>query len=97
MSENIIGTYDEGYRDGFRKGKEEANKVMEQMLHTSCNPIVYSMPETEAVKLLQEQIQKLKCCTNCKHYSMKFLPYFCIKNQTSPHCTERCDKWELSD
>ncbi len=46
---------------------------------------------------LKLQIQKLKCCSNCKHYSMKFLPYFCIKNQTSPHCTKCCDKWELSD
>ena len=59
-------TYEEGLRDGFIKGQEEANKVMEQMLQTSCNPIVYSMPETEAVKLLQEQIEKMKKYTKCE-------------------------------
>ena len=53
-------TYEEGLRDGFNKGKEQANTVMEQMLHTSCNPIVFSMPETEAVKLLQEYLHLYK-------------------------------------
>ena len=50
----------------------------------------------EAVKEL-EQYEKMKCCSNCKHHSREFLPYFCIKNQTPTHCTELCDKWELSD
>ena len=62
-------TYEDGVRDGFIKGMEEANRIIEQMLHTACNTIVYAMPETEAVKLLQEQIQKLKCCGNCKYHS----------------------------
>ena len=53
-------TYEEGLRDGFQKGQEEANKVMEQMLHTSCNPIVCDLPETEAVKLLQERLKLYK-------------------------------------
>ena len=46
---------------------------------------------------LEAQIEKMKCCTNCKYYSMRFLPYFCTKNGTSPHCTSNCDKWEIKE
>lgn len=53
-------TYEEGVRDGFIKGQEEANKVIKQMLHTSCNPVVCTLPETEVVKLLQEHLQLYK-------------------------------------
>lgn len=55
-------TYEEGLRDGFHIGQEKANKVMEQMLHTACNPvpIVCDLPETEAVKLLQKENTELK-------------------------------------
>lgn len=54
-------TYEEGLKDGFLKGQEEANKVMEQMLHATCNPtVVCELPETEAVKLLQEHLQLYK-------------------------------------
>ncbi len=61
-------TYEEGLRDGFLKGLENVNKVMEQMLHTACNPIAYVIPETEAIKLLKEQIEKMKRCEICGHY-----------------------------
>lgn len=53
-------TYEEGLRDGFLKGQEELNKVMEQMLHASYNPVVCNLPETEAIKLLQEHLQLYK-------------------------------------
>ena len=54
--------YEEGLRDGFLKGQEEAaNKVMEQMSHATCNPaVVCELPETEAVKLLQEHLHLYK-------------------------------------
>ena len=62
MSDAIerLKSYEEGLRDGFIKGQEEANKIMEQMLHTSCKPIVCPLPETEAVKILQEHLQLYK-------------------------------------
>ena len=54
-------TYEEGLKDGFLKGQEEANKVMEQMLHAACNPaVVCDLPETEVVKLLQEHLHLYK-------------------------------------
>lgn len=53
--------YEEGLKDGFLKGLEEANKVIEQMLHATCNPtVVCDLPETEAVKLLQEHLYLYK-------------------------------------
>ena len=54
-------------------------------------------PLQNQVKELEEQIEKMKCCSKCKHYSMNYLPYFCIKKQTAPHCTEHCDDWELRE
>ncbi|SEP81282.1 hypothetical protein SAMN04487977_101502 [Treponema bryantii] len=62
MSDAIerLKTYEEGLRDGFIKGQEEANKVMEQMLHATCNPVVCDLPETEAIKLLKERIKELE-------------------------------------
>lgn len=53
-------TYEEGIRDGFLKGQEEVNKVLEQMLYTTCNPVVCELPETEAVKLLQKENTELR-------------------------------------
>lgn len=91
-------TYEEGFRDGFYKGQEEANKLMEQMLHASCNPIVYAFPETEAVKLLQAQIQKLKCCENCKHHSFWGDELKCnLDYDTEFECLKTKSKWEMVD
>ena len=53
-------TYEEGLRDGFIEGQGKANKVMEQMLYTTCNPVVCDLPETEVVKLLQKENTELK-------------------------------------
>ena len=46
---------------------------------------------------LEAQIEKMKCCSMCKYYSMSFLPYWCTKNNTSPHCTSKCAKWEIKE
>lgn len=90
-------TYEEGLRDGFIKGQEEANKVMEQMLQTSCKPIVCPLPETEAVKILLEQIQKMKCCENCKHHSFWGDELKCnlLSYDDELECLKTKNKWEL--
>ena len=92
-------TYEEGLRDGFIKGQEEANRVMEQMLHTSCKPIVCPLPETEAVKILQEQIQKMKCCENCKHHGFMGNELICHLGsyETELECLKTKSHWELTD
>lgn len=71
----------------------------------NVNPNLDSMCEmlktihdlSERNKMLETQIEKMKCCSMCKYYSMRFLPYFCTKNNTSPHCTSKCDKWEIKE
>ena len=98
----IPKTYEEGLRDGFLKGQEEANKVMEQMLHTTCNPVVYALPETEAIKTLQKQIQKMKTCGNCKHCYQNDYENLSCDITPEPYCSNTlgtviCDKWELSN
>ena len=49
------------------------------------------------IRELTEKIEKMKCCSMCKYYSMSFLPYWCTKNNTAPHCTSKCDKWEIKE
>ena len=49
------------------------------------------------IKELKTQIEQMKCCSMCKYYSMSFLPYWCTKNNTAPHCTSKCDKWEIKE
>lgn len=69
----------------------------------SVNPKLDAMCEmlktihdlSERNKMLEKQIEKMKCCSMCKHYSMSFLPYWCTKNNIAPHCTSKCDKWEI--
>ena len=81
-------TYEEGYRDGFIKGTEQARKTIEELAQGVCNPIIYQVPESEAVKILQEQIQKMKCCENCEYWHKHG---FC-------NCDEECnnyDKWKM--
>lgn len=46
---------------------------------------------------LEQKIEEMKCCGMCKYYSMSFLPYYCTKNNTAPHCTSKCDKWEIKE
>lgn len=59
-----IKTYEEGYHDGFMKGTEKARKTVEELAEGVCNPIIYEVPESGAIKILQEQIQKLKADMN---------------------------------
>lgn len=87
-------TYEEGLRDGFIKGQEEANKIIEQMAHISYTPFVCGcLPETEAVKILKAQIQKMKCCYNCKHFENYDMKIDCVRDR---NC-HSFDKWELKE
>ena len=92
-------TYEEGLRDGFIKGQEEASKLMKQMLHASCKPIVCPLSETEAVKILQEQIMKMRCCENCKHHCFWGNELNCrtLSYDEELECMKTKNHWELAD
>lgn len=92
-------TYEEGLRDGFCKGQEEANKLMEQMLHASCKPVLFDLTKTEAIKLLKEQIMKMRCCENCKHHGFMGNELICHLESydTEFECLKTKSHWELID
>jgi type II secretory ATPase GspE/PulE/Tfp pilus assembly ATPase PilB-like protein len=92
-------SYEEGLRDGFVKGQEEAQKIIEQMAQTSCKPIVCSLPETEAIKLLNEQIMKMRCCENCKHHGFMGNELICHLGSydTEFECMKTKSHWELNE
>ena len=46
------------------------------------------------VNELKEQIDKMKCCENCKHFDFDE-PKYCHKGVYN--CAYVCDKWELGD
>lgn len=46
---------------------------------------------------LREQIEKMKCCTTCKYYNMKYLPYWCDKLNEPKNCWRKCDDWKLKE
>ena len=41
------------------------------------------------IKELEQQIEKMKCCANCKHY-------FCMCENVDDE-KQYCDKWELAE
>lgn len=58
---------------------------------------------TEATKELQEQIEKMKNCNNCKHknYNWSFQPICTVRKNDDRDIenpiTCKCDKWELAE
>ena len=92
-------TYEDGYNDGFMKGTEQARKTIEELAEGICNPIIYEIPESVAVKLLQEQIKKMRCCENCDYYSYwgdKLKCNYSIIKEIKENKIDEChnfDKW----
>lgn len=73
--------------------KDRINRAEEIQRYTEnrCETL-----EKENVKLKQ-QIEKMKCCTNCKHHNFSYMPYCCNKNNIAIHSWNLCDKWELAE
>lgn len=46
---------------------------------------------------LETQIGEMKCCCNCKHYNMAYIPYWCNKNKSPTFPRFKCDKWEIRE
>ena len=92
MSESIElpKTYEDGLKDGIKEGLKLARETLKRK-GVSSNLVCSNLPETEAIKILKEQIEKMKCCYNCKHYEDYDFKKDCIKNTK---CNSY-DKWEL--
>ena len=83
------------------EGRDNEIRELEERNANQAENLRVTMLEEEKkgkeIAELKAQIEKMKCCGMCKHYSMSFIPYWCTKNNTSPHCTSKCDKWELAN
>ena len=84
----------ENLRTTYIEPKEKRIEELEMTVGTLRN---FSNEQATCIEKLETQIEKMKCCSICKHYSMSFLPYWCTKNNTAPHCTSKCDKWEIKE
>lgn len=98
---SIVERIDEELKDfiisvGFDCAEPREKRIteLEMTVGTLRN---FSNEQATCIEKLETQIEKMKCCSMCKYYSMRFLPYFCTKNNTSPHCTSKCDKWEMKE
>ena len=78
MSANII------YKLGFKAGHDIATKEMQEDLKHKKIAI---KTRKARIKDLEKQIEKMKCCTNCKHSRTEY-----------EHCkTDKHEKWELKE
>ena len=49
------------------------------------------------IKELEQQIEKMKCCSLCNNYNMNYLPYWCKKNCVPTQPYEKCKCWEIKE
>ena len=81
----------------FLKVAEPREKRIVELEMTVGTLRTFSNEQATCIEKFEEQIEKMKCCSMCKYYSMSFLPYWCTKNNTAPHCSSKCDKWEIKE
>ena len=74
--------YKKGWKDGAEFGYNKATEELE------ARKFAIAMSE-KVEKQLREQIEKMKCCENCKHYSAS-----CCCNLPFDDCFE-LSAWEL--
>lgn len=96
------------YQHRYLKKKSQENRYKMNFHFLECSKMKHKIKqvdkwikELENVQSLQkenqrfqEQIEKMKCCTNCKHY--------CINNEDEFDCCRsydcaKFDKWELKE
>ena len=60
-----------------------------------------SVVDLQKIDELKAQIEKMKCCYNCKYgriYFVKEIIVDCLANKVNPNNKyENCDKWELAE
>ena len=103
MTEKQIEQKAEGYSDAFIakgvakasyiKGYKEATKDLEKQIQIDAEQIRALQKQngelTDKVKELEAQIEKMKCCANCKKY-------WCMCEYGDREM-QICDKWEIKE
>ena len=67
-------------------------KNMEMQIDDLKEQILESEEENAGLK---EQIEKMKCCENCKHIGRKFIAVACLLKNTTEMPDVCCDKWGM--
>ena len=58
----------------------------------------FFQPLNKRIEELKQQIEKMKCCSNCKHYHWSNGEDWCNDHYGQPMYDEECkDKWELKE
>ena len=92
----------EGWYGGYEISTKELQKENEQLkkkLVQTQDAVTMQMYTNKANKEqsemkiahLEKQIEKMKCCQNCKYFS------FCPRNCANEECCNGYDKWELAE
>lgn len=61
----LVNAHNEGYNRGYAKAQAEIDQLKAQIeaLETRCNELFFQVNEQIA------QIEKMKVCSNCKHFN----------------------------
>lgn len=88
-------TRKQDYLAGLTEGRKE--KCFEQNSDGTIRPCEVMKENAE----LKEQIEKMKCCYNCKYGRIYFTNEIivdCLANKVNPNNKyKNCDKWELAE
>ena len=99
-----IGSIALEYIVELEKENEQSNHIrhlielQKQKQEMECNKMYSTIIEELKKKneQLKAQIEKMKCCKNCKKYRMSEgqVPFWCLKSQGTNFC---CEDWELAE
>lgn len=84
-------------KDAFHNGTVSLVTLIDELKKDNENLANQSMILLQQEAELELQMQKMKCCTTCKYYNMKYLPYWCDKLNEPKNCWRKCDDWELKE
>lgn len=95
----------EGYLDGLAEGRKENEELKEQLKN---NPYVQILQKekSEMAEDFAKQIEKMKCCTNCKHNNYTYWQSHCnnpkvkickLLMQKKEVICANYDKWEPAE
>lgn len=90
----------ECYVKGYIAGTKENGIVWHDLFHPqNVFSDEYITPTfVEYVRKLEQQIEKMKCCDNCKHYRWSNGDDWCDDHYGQPMYDEECKgKWELKE
>ena len=87
-----VGELALNYIENLEKENKELKKDKEWLDDTNNE-------QTEVILKLNEQIEKMKCCGNCKHnyFDNEEIRHCDVLNQHQMVVFKKCDKWELAE